>query len=154
MQCTTIYRRTLMDIGKLQNQNTHLFPKYQIHVKSQLCKYNKLVFREHSKDTGTTSMVLLLVWGRDIVFIAYFRHNFSRYPQTITNFFIFTMEIFKDTINAIIIIIIYFFNCFLAVSRPTLGNSRGDSLTNPMLATEFVPRNEFVRCFLYISVIH
>ena len=28
-----------------------------------------------------------------------------------------------------------FFNCYLAVPRPTLGHSRGDSLTNPMLIT-------------------
>ena len=31
-----------------------------------------------------------------------------------------------------------FFNCYLAVSRPTLGHSQGDSLTNPMLITAFV----------------
>ena len=45
----------------------------------------------------------------------------------------------------------FFFNCFLAVPRPTLGHSQGDSLTNPMLITAFVhirpeghrePRNE------------
>ena len=44
-----------------------------------------------------------------------------------------------------------FFNCYLAVSRPSLDHSRGDSLTNPMLITAFVqfrpkghrePRNE------------
>ena len=31
----------------------------------------------------------------------------------------------------------FFFNCYLAVPRPTLGHSRGDSLTNPMLITVF-----------------
>ena len=30
-----------------------------------------------------------------------------------------------------------FFNCYLAVPRPTLGHSRGDSLTNPMLIIAF-----------------
>ena len=33
--------------------------------------------------------------------------------------------------------ITFFFNCYLAVPRPTLGHSRGDSLTNPMLITAF-----------------
>ena len=32
----------------------------------------------------------------------------------------------------------FFFNCYLAVSRPTLGHSQGDSLTKPMLITAFV----------------
>ena len=45
----------------------------------------------------------------------------------------------------------FFFNCYLAVPGRTLGHSRGDSLTNPMLITAFVqfrpeghrePRNE------------
>ena len=31
----------------------------------------------------------------------------------------------------------FFFNCYLAVPRPTLGHSRGDSLTNPMSITAF-----------------
>ena len=34
--------------------------------------------------------------------------------------------------------IFYFFNCYLAVPRPTLDHSQGDSLTNPMLITAFV----------------
>ena len=47
--------------------------------------------------------------------------------------------------------IFFFFNCYLAVPRPTLGHSQGDSLTNLMLITAFVhirpesqrePRNE------------
>ena len=47
--------------------------------------------------------------------------------------------------------ITFFFNCYLAVPRPHLGHSEGDSLTNPMLITAFVqvrpeghrePRNE------------
>ena len=33
--------------------------------------------------------------------------------------------------------IFFFFNCYLAVPRPTLGHSQGDSLTNPMLITAF-----------------
>ena len=32
----------------------------------------------------------------------------------------------------------FFFNCYLAVPRPTLGYSQGDSLTNLMLITAFV----------------
>ena len=32
----------------------------------------------------------------------------------------------------------FFFNCYLAVPRPTLGHSQGDSLTNLMLITVFV----------------
>ena len=32
----------------------------------------------------------------------------------------------------------FFFNCYLAVPRPTLGHSQGDSLTNPMLITAYV----------------
>ena len=44
-----------------------------------------------------------------------------------------------------------FFNCYLAVPRPTLDHSQGDNLPNPMLITAFVhvwpeshrePRNE------------
>ena len=31
----------------------------------------------------------------------------------------------------------FFFNCYLALPWPTLGNSREDSLTNPMLITAF-----------------
>ena len=31
----------------------------------------------------------------------------------------------------------FFFNCYLADPRPTLGHSRGDSLTNPMLIAAF-----------------
>ena len=31
-----------------------------------------------------------------------------------------------------------FFNCYLAVLRPTLDHSRGDSFTNPMLIIAFV----------------
>ena len=31
-----------------------------------------------------------------------------------------------------------FSNCYLAVSRPTLGYSQGESLTNPILITAFV----------------
>ena len=33
--------------------------------------------------------------------------------------------------------IFFFFNCYLADPRPTLGHSQGDSLTNPMLITAF-----------------
>ena len=33
--------------------------------------------------------------------------------------------------------ILFFFNCYLAVPRPALSHSRGDSLTNPMLITAF-----------------
>ena len=46
----------------------------------------------------------------------------------------------------------FFFNCYLAAPQPTLGHSRGDSLTNPILITAFFvhirpkghrePRNE------------
>ena len=32
----------------------------------------------------------------------------------------------------------FLFNCFLAVPRPTLGHSQGDSLTNPILITAYV----------------
>ena len=32
---------------------------------------------------------------------------------------------------------LFFFNCYLAVPLPTLGHSRGDSLTKPMLITSF-----------------
>ena len=35
-------------------------------------------------------------------------------------------------------IYLFFFNCYLAVPRPTLGHSQGDSLTNPMLITAYV----------------
>ena len=35
----------------------------------------------------------------------------------------------------------FFLNCYLAVQRPTLGHSQGDSLTNLMLITAFF--NEF-----------
>ena len=34
-------------------------------------------------------------------------------------------------------IAIFFFNCYLAAPRPTLGHYRGDSLTHPMLITAF-----------------
>ena len=46
----------------------------------------------------------------------------------------------------------YFFNCYLAAPRPTLGHFWGDNLTHPMLITAFLhfraeghrePRNEF-----------
>ena len=36
----------------------------------------------------------------------------------------------------------FFFNCYLPVPRPTLGHSRGDSLSNAMLVTmleQFLP---------------
>ena len=33
--------------------------------------------------------------------------------------------------------VFFFWNCYLAVPRPTLGHSRGDSLINPMLITAF-----------------
>ena len=48
-------------------------------------------------------------------------------------------------------IFLFFFNCYLAVPRPTLSHSQGNSLTNLMLITVFVqvrpeghwePRNE------------
>ena len=32
----------------------------------------------------------------------------------------------------------FFFICYLAASRPTLSHCQGDSLTNPMLITEFM----------------
>ena len=32
----------------------------------------------------------------------------------------------------------FFFNCYLAVPRPTLRHSQGGSLTNPMLITAYV----------------
>ena len=32
----------------------------------------------------------------------------------------------------------FFFNCYLAVQRPALGHSQGDSLNNTMLITAFV----------------
>ena len=32
----------------------------------------------------------------------------------------------------------FFFNCYLAAPRPTLGHYRGDSLTHPMLITAFL----------------
>ena len=35
-------------------------------------------------------------------------------------------------------LIMYFFNCYLAVPQPTLGHSCGNSLTNWMLITSFV----------------
>ena len=34
--------------------------------------------------------------------------------------------------------IFFFFNCYLAVSRPTFDHSQGDRLTNPILITAFV----------------
>ena len=34
-------------------------------------------------------------------------------------------------------VFVFFFNCYLAVPRPTLGHYRGDSLTHPMLITAF-----------------
>ena len=37
----------------------------------------------------------------------------------------------------------FFFNCYLPVPRPTLGHSRGDSLSNAMLVTmleQFLPK--------------
>ena len=46
-------------------------------------------------------------------------------------------------------IYIYIFNCYLAAPRPTLGHSRGDSLTNPMLITAF-----FVHCNITIVALH
>ena len=51
----------------------------------------------------------------------------------------------------LLFILTFFFNCYLAVPRPTLGYFRGDSLPNPMLITVFLliwpeghwkPRNE------------
>ena len=56
----------------------------------------------------------------------------------------------------------FFFNCYLAFPWPTLGHSRGDSLTNPMLITSFstistrrspgdwldVSGNPFIKCTL------
>ena len=48
-------------------------------------------------------------------------------------------------------LIVFFLNCFLAASRPTLDHSQGESLTNPILITAFElfrpeghrePRNE------------
>ena len=34
--------------------------------------------------------------------------------------------------------LLLFFNCYLAVPESTLGDSQGDSLTNPMLITTLV----------------
>ena len=39
---------------------------------------------------------------------------------------------------SLVLALIFFFNCYLAVPRPTLGHSQGDSLTNLMLITAFV----------------
>ena len=36
------------------------------------------------------------------------------------------------------LIFFFFLNCYLAVPRPTLGHSQGESLTNPMLITAFL----------------
>ena len=35
-------------------------------------------------------------------------------------------------------IFFFFFNCYLAAPRPTLGHYRGDSLTHPILITAFL----------------
>ena len=35
------------------------------------------------------------------------------------------------------LLVLFFLSCYLAAPRPTLGHSRGDSLTNPMLITAF-----------------
>ena len=37
-----------------------------------------------------------------------------------------------------LLLLFFFFNCYLTVPRPTLGHSQEDSLTNPMLITVFV----------------
>ena len=34
-------------------------------------------------------------------------------------------------------LVVFFFNCYLAVPRPTLDHYRGDSLTHPMLIAAF-----------------
>ena len=34
-----------------------------------------------------------------------------------------------------LVLLFFFFNCYLGVPRPTLGHSQGDSLTNLMLIT-------------------
>ena len=39
--------------------------------------------------------------------------------------------------NSASFLVAIFFNCYLAVPRPTLGHCRGGSLTNPMLITAF-----------------
>ena len=43
----------------------------------------------------------------------------------------------KQEINLTLPKMCIFFNCYLAILRPTLGHSQGDSLTNPMLITVF-----------------
>ena len=41
------------------------------------------------------------------------------------------------TIHNSKLVFLFFFNCYLAAPRPTLGHYRGDSLTHPMLITAF-----------------
>ena len=43
----------------------------------------------------------------------------------------------KNCIKKLYKCFFFFFNCYLAVPRPTLGHYRGDSLTHPMLITAF-----------------
>ena len=50
--------------------------------------------------------------------------------------FLILLSFFSYSVSMIIIIII--FNCYLAVPRPTLGHSQGDSLANPVLITVYV----------------
>ena len=45
---------------------------------------------------------------------------------------------FSFNLKALFVLKIFFFNCYLAVPRPTLGHSQGDSLTNLMLITAFL----------------
>ena len=39
--------------------------------------------------------------------------------------------------DVFVVHVFFFFNCYLAAPRPTLGHYRGDSLTHPMLITAF-----------------
>ena len=89
-----------------------------------------IFFNEISNNENKWIMNFIMIMNLNMNFIS---HVFLEKLQRYTNFFFFI------------------FNCCLAVPRPTLTHSRGDSLTNPMLITAFVqvrpqghwePRNE------------
>ena len=52
--------------------------------------------------------------------------------------FLFVLNLKKEMAKLKLMSFFFFFNCYLAAPRPTLGHYRGDSLTHPILITAFL----------------
>ena len=101
-----------------------------------LANNNKQVIRRSPK----AILTLLLASGNiDIAITTTIEYRIDRAPRSLG------LSLFSNVPT------LTFFNCYLAIPRPTLGHSPGDSLTNPMLITAFLqfrseghrePRNE------------